>query len=57
VKQLRTEIEIAASAEHVWRELTDLAKYAEWNPLLPAASGEVREGARFTSPLRPASAR
>jgi hypothetical protein len=44
VKELRTEIEIAASPERVWRELTDFARYGEWNPLVPAATGELREG-------------
>lgn len=44
VKELHTEIEIAALAERVWRELTDFAAYPAWNPLLPAASGELREG-------------
>jgi hypothetical protein len=44
VKELRTDIEIAASPERVWRELTDFASFPEWNPLLRAASGEIREG-------------
>lgn len=52
VKELRTDIEIAASPERVWRELTDFAKYPEWNPLLPAASGEVREGQRLRLTLK-----
>jgi hypothetical protein len=52
VKELRTEIEIAASPERVWRELTDLASYPEWNPLLPAASGELREGQQIRVTLK-----
>ena len=44
MKELRTDIEIAASPERVWRELTDLASFSEWNPLVTAASGELREG-------------
>jgi len=52
VKELHTEIEIAASPERVWRELTDFAKYAEWNPLVPAASGEVREGQQIRVTLQ-----
>lgn len=48
VKELHTEIEIAASPERVWRELTNFASYGEWNPLVPAASGELQEG----QPLR-----
>jgi hypothetical protein len=44
VKELHTDIEIAASAERVWRELTDFASYPTWNPLVVAASGTLREG-------------
>ena len=44
MKELHTEIEIAASPERVWRELTDFARYGEWNPLVPAATGELGEG-------------
>jgi len=44
VKELHTEIEIAASPERVWRTLTDFASYRAWNPLLPSARGELREG-------------
>jgi hypothetical protein len=47
VKELHTEITIAASAERVWQVLTDFAAYPTWNPLVPKASGELREGARL----------
>ena len=32
----------------VWAVLTDLARYREWNPLFPAASGELVTGRRIT---------
>ena len=47
VKELHTEIVIAASPERVWRELTDFAAYPQWNPLVPEASGEIVEGGRL----------
>jgi hypothetical protein len=45
--EIRTEIEIEASAGRVWKVLTDFAAYAEWNPLIPVASGEIKPGARL----------
>jgi len=34
VKEIRTEIYIEASAEWVWRKLTDFAAYPKWNPFI-----------------------
>ena len=45
VKEIRTEIEVAASAERVWDILADFTRYPEWNPLVPEATGELRPGA------------
>ncbi len=47
MKELHTEIEIAASPERVWRELTDFSSYPTWNTLIPEARGELREGERL----------
>jgi len=41
MKQIRTEIEIQASAERVWAILVDLPGYVQWNPLIREASGAV----------------
>ncbi|MFO7180386.1 MAG: SRPBCC domain-containing protein [Pseudomonadota bacterium] len=46
--QIRTEIEIEASAGAVWRVLTDFARYGEWNPFIVAISGELAKGARLS---------
>ena len=43
---LVTELTIPAPADRVWRVLVDFASYPRWNPLLPEARGEAREGAR-----------
>ena len=40
----RTEFEIDASDEQVWAVLTDFESYPDWNPSLPAISGELSEG-------------
>jgi hypothetical protein len=48
-----TEIEINASAEKVWQILTDLEKYAEWNPFIVAASGEVKVGNHINATFQP----
>jgi hypothetical protein len=41
MKELRTEIEIQASAEKVWQILTGLEKYPEWNPFIRHAIGKA----------------
>jgi hypothetical protein len=57
VREIRTEIDLAAPAERVWQILTDFARYGEWNPVMPAISGEVRAGARLIVAITPAERR
>jgi hypothetical protein len=38
--------EILAPAETVWRVLTDLDRYHEWNPFIRRARGSIRRGGR-----------
>ncbi len=45
--QLQTEIQIRASAQTIWEILTDLPRYSDWNPLIPRAKGNVREGGKL----------
>lgn len=47
MKEIYTEIEIAASAQRVWGVLADFAKYGEWNPFIREVKGEPREGAKL----------
>ncbi|VVB87011.1 Polyketide cyclase / dehydrase and lipid transport [uncultured archaeon] len=47
MKELRTEIEIQASADRVWQILTDFASFPEWNPFIRRAKGETVKGARI----------
>jgi hypothetical protein len=44
MKEIRSDIEIHASADKIWQVLTALDKYTEWNPFLHHASGSVELG-------------
>ncbi|HXV94113.1 MAG TPA: SRPBCC domain-containing protein [Pseudonocardia sp.] len=57
MKTLETRIDIAAPPLAVWEVLTDLARYAEWNPFVLEASGEVAVGARLHVRIRPEGGR
>jgi len=46
-KDIRTEIEINASAEKVWNILSDFEAFPSWNPFVIKAVGEPKEGARL----------
>jgi hypothetical protein len=43
----RTTFEVNASAETVWRVLTTLDRYGEWNPQIPRATGAIAEQAEI----------
>lgn len=43
-REIRTEIEIEASPEQVWSELSSLEDYEEWNPYIREAQGRVAVG-------------
>jgi len=51
--QLRTEIEIAAPPEKVWKVLTDFAAYPEWNPFIVSVRGKPILGARLAVVISP----
>ena len=57
MKELHSEIEIAASAERVWDILTDFASYPEWNPFIRHISGELKVGERLEVRLEPPDSR
>ena len=50
-KTYETEIEIGASADQVWDVLVDFPTYGEWNPALPAISGNLAVGETFAMTL------
>ena len=43
MKHLRSEIEIEATSEQVWKVLTDLKKFPEWNPFITRVRGDLRQ--------------
>jgi hypothetical protein len=51
--QLHTEIEITAPADIVWRVLSELAAYPDWNPFLVRVDGELATGARLEVTFAP----
>jgi hypothetical protein len=57
MKELHSEIEIAATAERVWRVLTDFPAYPQWNPFIRRISGEPKTGERLEVRLEPPGAR
>jgi len=48
-----TETEITASPENVWKILTDLGRYKEWNPMITGASGRAEAGSRIRLRFNP----
>jgi hypothetical protein len=56
MKELRSEIEIDASAERVWQLLTDFAHFPQWNPFIRRASGNVKLGERLDVYMQPSGA-
>ena len=57
MKQLRSEVEIAAPAERVWDVLVDFDAYPEWNPFIRTIQGACEPGARLTVRIEPPGAR
>ena len=53
MKEIHTEIEINASAENVWRVISDFAAYPDWNPFIRRVDGEVRVGAHLYVSTQP----
>ncbi len=43
--ELRSEIEILATAKVVWDVLINFRAYCQWNPFIVEADGQLREGA------------
>jgi hypothetical protein len=56
-KQLRTQVDIDATAERVWQVLTDFGAYPQWNPFMTQVSGTPTQGERLTIRMRPEGGR
>ena len=57
MRELRTEVEIDAPPERVWRVLTDFGAYPEWNPFIRSIEGETRVGSQLKIRIEPPGAR
>ena len=57
MKELRSEIEITASARRVWEILTDFAGFPQWNPFIRRARGNLVKGERLDILMQPSGAR
>jgi hypothetical protein len=53
VREIRTEIEIGASPEEVWRVLTAFSQFGQWNPFIPRIDGGLAEGKTLRVRLAP----
>lgn len=47
MKEVRTEIEINAGPEKVWKILADFEKYDQWNPFINRIIGQAMEGSKI----------
>lgn len=52
MKEIHTEIQIDATADQVWRVLTDFASYPEWSSRIRPDGGNPQAGARIRVQVR-----
>ena len=55
--EVKTQIDIEASAERVFSILADFERYPEWNPFITEADGDARLGARLRIRIEPLGGR
>jgi uncharacterized membrane protein len=53
MREIKTEIVINAPANVVWSILTDFQRFPEWNPFIPKATGDVKEGTQLRVRIQP----
>lgn len=53
MKEIQTEIEIAAPAGKIWEILTDFASFHQWNPFMNTAQGKLKPGSRLQLHIQP----
>ena len=51
--QIVTQIDIAASPEHVWSILMDFPAYPQWNPFIRSLSGVAKPGEKLHVTIQP----
>ena len=53
MKEIKTEIEINAPIDKVWKILIDVDSYPKWNPFITSLEGTIREGSIFKVTIHP----
>lgn len=53
MKQYHTTIDIDASAEAVWNELTNFKAYPQWNPIVGSLKGDMKTGSTIATYIVP----
>lgn len=53
MREIKTDIEIAATPERVWSILTDFIAYPQWNPFIRSITGVVKTGEKLTVFIQP----
>lgn len=51
-REVKTEIDINASATQVWKTITDFDAFSKWNPFIVEAHGEAKQGANVKIVMR-----
>ena len=54
VREVKTAVDINASAENVWRVLSDFSHYQDWNPFIVKIRGSVTQHSPLAVTIRPA---
>jgi hypothetical protein len=57
MRELRTEIEVAAAPERVWQVVSDFDAYPEWNPFIRSIEGDAEVGSQLSVRIEPPGAR
>ena len=57
MRELRSEIEIGASAVRIWEVLTEFDRYPDWNPFIRRVKGQPERGRRLEVHLKPPGGR
>ena len=52
MRELRTEIQISAPIDQVWRVLTDFGHWKDWNPMVNQAGGTASVGTKLQITMR-----
>ncbi|MCU0693157.1 MAG: SRPBCC domain-containing protein [Polyangiaceae bacterium] len=57
MREIHTEIEIGASADRIWKILTEFGRYPDWNPFLRWVRGRAEVGRSIAMRINPPNAR